>query len=225
MFSSDLKVRVQSRLDFLGINAFEADRRGGLKRGYVNDILNGRKKSVRGEGLALLAVALECDETYLTGHQGAPRIETGDEAQGMPVTLTCEADTWRPQRAGAIAAIAIPVLPDPRYPNATHVAALIRGDSADQVGLCDGAFAVGVNFEQWQARGNKLSDGLLCIVKRFRAQFDEVEYSIRRVRAGENGVALIAPSARHYRDLALGEGQGETVEIVAVVICGLTVFA
>jgi phage repressor protein C with HTH and peptisase S24 domain len=60
-----LKDRVEHRLRDLGINAFEAARRGELERGFVNDILNGKKQSVRGNNLARLARALEVPPEFL----------------------------------------------------------------------------------------------------------------------------------------------------------------
>ena len=50
---------VQARLNQLGRNPFEAARKGGLERSFVNDILIGRKKSVRGDNIGRLATALD----------------------------------------------------------------------------------------------------------------------------------------------------------------------
>lgn len=60
-----LKANVERRLQELGLNPFEAARRGGLERNFVNDILNGKKLSVRGDNLAKLAVGLECEPADL----------------------------------------------------------------------------------------------------------------------------------------------------------------
>lgn len=72
---ADLKSRVESRLEALGINAFEAARRMPAGRDYVNDILNGKKASVRGVKLEDLARALECDPGYLLGTGGESQRE------------------------------------------------------------------------------------------------------------------------------------------------------
>ena len=55
--SQRLRSRVQTRLAALGINPFEADRRAGLARGYVNDLLIGKKASMRPAALGKLAEA------------------------------------------------------------------------------------------------------------------------------------------------------------------------
>lgn len=70
---STLAERVRERLEALGINPFEAARRAGFERSFVNDLLIGRKKSVRGAALLRLATALGCDPAYLVGMQAAPR--------------------------------------------------------------------------------------------------------------------------------------------------------
>lgn len=54
-----LKELITERLDALGIGPIEAATVGGLERNYVSDILAGRKKSVRFDGLFPLALALK----------------------------------------------------------------------------------------------------------------------------------------------------------------------
>ena len=60
-----LRTRIQARLEELDINPFEAARRGGLERNFVNDILVGKKQSVRGKNLARLCAALDVTADYL----------------------------------------------------------------------------------------------------------------------------------------------------------------
>lgn len=54
-----LKTVVSRRLTQLGKNPFEAARDGGLERNFVNDILNDKKRNVRGDNLEKLARGLE----------------------------------------------------------------------------------------------------------------------------------------------------------------------
>lgn len=65
-----LRQLVEDRLEELGLNPFEAAVRGGLERGFINDLLQGKKTGVRGNNLAKLAVALEWTPAHLVG--GAP---------------------------------------------------------------------------------------------------------------------------------------------------------
>jgi phage repressor protein C with HTH and peptisase S24 domain len=67
------KQRVEARLTSLGINAYEAARRGEFEKTFVEDIISEKKMSVRGQNLLMLAKALECDAAYLLGAQGEPR--------------------------------------------------------------------------------------------------------------------------------------------------------
>lgn len=60
-----LKANVERRLSELGINPYEAARRGGLERNFVQDILHERKRSVRGDNLDRLARGLDCDPSDL----------------------------------------------------------------------------------------------------------------------------------------------------------------
>ncbi len=54
-----LRERVADRLAELGRNPFAAAKQGGLERSFINDILNGKKTSVRGANLGKLALALD----------------------------------------------------------------------------------------------------------------------------------------------------------------------
>lgn len=59
--SSQLQQLISNRLSELGINPFEAARNGGLERSYINDILIGKKTTVRFNKLGQLATALRLD--------------------------------------------------------------------------------------------------------------------------------------------------------------------
>jgi hypothetical protein len=61
----ELQLAVIERLKELNRNPFEAARVGGLERSFVNDILIGRKRSVRGENFERLARALDWDSRLL----------------------------------------------------------------------------------------------------------------------------------------------------------------
>jgi hypothetical protein len=73
----ELQRAVMARLKELKRNPFEAARLGGLERSFVNDILIGRKRSVRGENLERLARALDWDSHILLGAAGRTRPPRG----------------------------------------------------------------------------------------------------------------------------------------------------
>lgn len=56
-----LKVIVDKRLKELGLNPFEAARRGELERSFINDIIIGKKQSFRSDKAEQLARALQFD--------------------------------------------------------------------------------------------------------------------------------------------------------------------
>lgn len=65
---------VRKRLEDLGLNPFEAARSNGLERGFINDILQGKKQSVRGANLEKLAIALRVQaEDLIPGRKSGPR--------------------------------------------------------------------------------------------------------------------------------------------------------
>lgn len=82
-----LKDRVGKLLDERGINPFEAARRGGLERSFVNDIMIGRKESVRGANLEKLAVGLGTTAQYLLTGDGSDAVERKLPADEPEATL------------------------------------------------------------------------------------------------------------------------------------------
>lgn len=63
--------RVEQRIKDLDTNPFEAARAGGLERNFINDIVSGRKVSVRGENLRKVAIGLQTTQNWLlTGDGG-----------------------------------------------------------------------------------------------------------------------------------------------------------
>lgn len=85
----ELQRVVMERLRELDRDPFEAARLGGLERSFVNDILIGRKRSVRAENLERLARALDWDSRILTD---AARRSRSPKAFNL---------NWHPPRAEA----------------------------------------------------------------------------------------------------------------------------
>lgn len=78
-----LKIRVVARMEALKMNAFELARAGPFERNFVNDILNGKKLSVRTQNLAKLAAALRCSVEYLI-EKDAPDPVDGQQSPDTP---------------------------------------------------------------------------------------------------------------------------------------------
>lgn len=85
-----LKRRVLERLKVLKTNAFEVARVGELERNFVNDILNDKKQSVRGENLLKLARGLQCSAEYLI-REDAPAPDDSEATFGVGSTPLADA--------------------------------------------------------------------------------------------------------------------------------------
>lgn len=169
-----LRDRVKARLDTLNINPFEAARRAGFERGYVNDLLIGKKISMREKSLAKLADALECDPGYLLGRQAVPSRQIG--SCGIPLAGIAEANAWRRADDPGVPDTPIPISPDPRFDPERIQLYLIRGDHAGGIGATDGSvIAVLTNAGPYR-------DGDVVLVERLRD--DERELSIRVISGG-----------------------------------------
>lgn len=169
-----MRTRVRDRLAALGISAFEAARRVGAERTFLNDLLVGKKETIRPAAIGKVAEVLDCDPDYLIGAQATPRKPSG-AAGMMPLAGVCEASAWRDQ-AGVTAEV-LPVAPDPRFPPERQAAYLVRGHHADELGIQDGDVLVAV--EDAQPREGDV------VVARRRKETGEVELTVRLVERGE----------------------------------------
>ena len=139
-----LRSRVNERIQALGINPFEAERRAKLKRGFVNDLLIGKKDTMREKALAALAAALECDIAYLIGAQQTPTLLPAEFAGSMKLSGIAEAGAWRDPSSADIPEDALPILPDPRYSAAKQSVYLVRGDHAAGLKISGGSIVFAV---------------------------------------------------------------------------------
>jgi transcriptional regulator with XRE-family HTH domain len=177
-----LRTRIQARLDDLGINPFEAARRSGGERTFINDLLIGKKDSIRRSAIPRVAEALDCDPEYLLGAQDAPRrirrAAPEIAPDHVPLVGIAEAGTWR-VTGRQTPPVPLPIQPDPRYPASSQIAYLVRGDHAASIGAGDGAVVVAVS-------GDGYRDGDVVVAVRTRDVGDglEAETTIRRAVGG-----------------------------------------
>lgn len=193
--------RVQARLDALGINPFEAERRANLKRGYINDLLIGKKTTVRGKALPSMAGALECDPEFLTGAQDTPR---KGEHLLTQIEGIVEAGAWRDPGAGADLVPPLPVSHDARFRANELRLYMVWGDHAAGLGINAGSLI-------WvRAIDAPLRDGDVVLAS--RTQGGKTELTIRVVGKG----GLEARPAR---------GEIEPIKLQSASIVGLVVSA
>lgn len=216
-----LRARIRARLNALDINPFEAARRIPAERTFLNDLLIGRKESIRPARLPAVAAALECDPEYLVGRQDQPRRQAAAQTpeisplagnSTLPLVGIAEAGTWRPAGKSEAPA-ALPIPPDPRFPAADQAAYLIRGDHAAWLGAGDGAVVVAVT-------GAPIRDGDAVIVRRTLLGEDGLmqELSLRRLEAGR---LLMAENGNIHRKI---DPAGSGIELLARAISAHKVF-
>lgn len=204
--SEMLRRRVQERLAALEINPFEAARRAKLERSFVNDLLIGKKSTIREGGIIRLAEALECDPEYLTGAQSRP--VRGENPTGLPLAGIVELGAWREDGESAIPETPIPIAPDPRFPPERIKIYLVRGDHAAGLGISDGSVICVLAGE------TNVREGDILLAERTRGS--EKELSIRVLTAG----ALSArPGKGSIQSIPLGSAQ-----VVGIVVNAQRVF-
>lgn len=203
-----IKSRVRERLSALGINPFEAERRGNLKRGYINDLLIGKKNTIRAKALPAVAAALECDVGYLEGRQGIPS-QGEAPASGMILSGIAEAGAWRDPSVSVVSDTPVPILPDPRFDAALIEIYLVRGDHAAGLGISDGSIV------EVLTGGSAYRDGDVVLARR-KDESGAAELSVRIIAGG----ALSArPAKGSIEPLSRSDA-----EIVGMVVSAVRVF-
>ena len=136
-----IRHRVAERLSSLGYNPFEAARIAGLERSFINDLLVGKKQTVRGGKLPALAEALQCDQAYLLGIQPTPRAENVHKSHNHRLRIIgiCEAQAFRPVDFSLSSTDDLTIQADDRFPAGEQAAYLVRGDHAAAIGVTDGS--------------------------------------------------------------------------------------
>lgn len=224
---SDLRERVQERLNVLGINPFEAARRANLERGYVNDILQGKKKTVRGPYLVALAEVLACDIEYLLGARDTPRpfrVVDRRSPGYLKVAGTVEAGVYR-DAAAAIAEERVGLPADPEFPQDAQLAYRVAGDSMNLRGVEPGMILACVKTEAWTSIKGRLRDGLLVIVRRsMGGEADET--TCKEFRRAEDGAVELVPRSTNPKHLPiLVPPSTDGIEIEAVVLAATRLLA
>lgn len=203
---SDMRDRVRARVKALGKSPITIAKAAGLERGFINDFLIGRKHTIRGRNLELVAEALECDVAYLTGAQATPRRAPAPvpapappagntpraDARLFPVIGVAEAGVWRSVEAAGEQSGEIFAPIDPRFPVERHVVRA-RGHAVDAIGITDGAAVVCLDYDGLVDRGVRLRDGWFCVVRRLRRSMGLCETAIRRAEVTTAGVRFVDP--------------------------------
>lgn len=216
-----IKRRVGERLSSLGYNPFEAARIAGLERSFINDLLVGKKQSIRGSKLPALAAALDCDQEYLLGIQPTPRAETDRKtvSEGLRISGLCEAFAWRDFDFRPTSLPDLTILPDERYPAEGQVAFLVRGDHAAGMGVADGSVLCVALAGTIDAAGRHLRDGDAVLARRTKG--DLIEITARTYSETKSGVQLVMHPAAGE---ASSVGLGSCAEVFGLILRAIKVF-
>lgn len=213
-----LRNRVRERLDAKQLNPFEAARMAGLERSFLNDLLIGRKQTVREGKLPAVASILDCDPDYLLGVQDTPR-KLGKTGNTMQIAGICEAGAWRDVSFAVPDMGPLPLEPDPRYEPGEQGVYLVRGDHAAGLGILDGSLISVCFTAALRDNGRKLHEGDVVLVRNTNGNLYEL--SARIWNDTRDGVRLSAKPAR-------GEvpplKPGGPVEIVGLILRTIRVF-
>lgn len=211
----DLPRKIKSRLDELGLNAFEAARRAGLERGSLNDLIIGRKKSIRGHNAVAVAEVLNVDVDWLLGQAETPRAFSPAAREGgepMPLAGQIEGGTWREEDplAGQPSALCVA----PGWSAEDQLAFMVMGDVGNAAGIVSGMIVGVVRLEAYVARNGGLKDGALVVVERERDTLRERTIRIHRKTAAGPTLATASTNPKH---LALPYPSGDTAQNVRIV--------
>lgn len=227
--ASTLKDRVSSRLHSLGINPFEASRRGGLERNFVNDILNLRKKTVLGNNLKKLAKALECTESDLLSDRTFTPISAVRGARRIPIIGMAEAGAFREMSGfDDVPDDDLPHISAPAsrlYPDATHFAVEVRGDSmnaARPTPILDGMIALCVDVASADI---PIESGKIYAVRQTRDGGQTYELTIKRAKVFRTRIELHPESSNPKHEkltIPIASVDASTNEVKAI---GLVYFA
>lgn len=214
-----LKARIQERLDYKGLNPFEAARMAGQERSFINDLLIGKKQTIRGKAIPALAQILGCDPEYLQGSQATPRRGAMPTEQGVTLAGICEAGAWRDEDILPDLGT-LPLATDPRYSPDDQKFYLVRGDHADGLGVNDGSVICSVSTAALDAVNRSIRAGDVVLIER-RDDSGRVETSIRQVDETREGMFLVAkPRRGEIKPIRISDG----VKIKGLVLRATRVF-
>jgi transcriptional regulator with XRE-family HTH domain len=242
----NIRERVQARVDALGESAITLAKRVGLERGFINDILIGRKATIRFDKLPMVARALKCDPRYITGEISKPQPigwldpdeapggdgdlpKEGDKAPmplreiipGIPMLGVCETGVWRKQGAQQGPARRMTFVPDPSFPTDPQVCFEVRGPGMDAEKIVDGMMVLGIEYRHFVENVRALESGMIVVLRRERRTLQEVELSLRKVEIQGRSTRLVAASlepAIGFEPIEIEHPpQGEELRVLAVI--------
>lgn len=214
---SDLLTRIEERLEALGLSPRAASLKAGLSPDAIRNIQRGKSSRPRGEALAALARALECDVRYLLGETDA----VGEAAPGgqliLPVRYTVAAGAWREVDDTAQTHRAqSPAQVIPGYERWPQWLEEVEGDSINRL-IPDGAL---VHVVDAQAMSYEPRHDDLVVVLRTRSGGHLQERTLKQVELKPHGILLWPRSYndRWSKPLDLSEGVEDDEEVTVQIV-------
>jgi SOS-response transcriptional repressor LexA len=159
MVGKIMKDRIERRLVALGITQFEAGELAGRDKNFIYDLMVGRKRAIKGRGLAQVASALQCTVEYLTGASDDPggnvALARALPKSGMPVAGVIEPGVFRLPSERRGQAEHIPIDIDRRFHGVAQSAYLVRGNSLSAIGIVEGMFLTAIPVTDYPHGGDR----------------------------------------------------------------------
>jgi len=215
----DLQTRVKRRVEELGQSPITLAKSVGLERGYINDIVIGRERSVRADKLDLVAQALGVSVGYLQGMDDAVMVLP--ELQTKTINAICETGVWRTPQASALPAAP----PLKRLMPGHYEIFLARGDAMEGAHILDGMTVVGVEHDRFVAEHGVIPTGSIVVATRAFQQANSVETALWKiVRGHETRLVACPPTGRHYDDVIVERPvPGISLRITSVAIMAVNI--
>jgi hypothetical protein len=197
----------------------------GFERSFLNDLLIGKKNTIRESSFPALSTVLDCDPDYLSGALDTPRRVkskpmTSDQDVEATLSGICEAGAWREEDFAMPVFGPMPIEADPRYAASDQSFYLVRGDHAAGLGVYDGSVVCIVDAAAVEDTGRSLHDGQVVLVRRSDGS-GRYELTVRVIEETRDGKRLSAkPGSGSIPPVV----PGDEVQILGLLLRAIRVF-
>ncbi|NTF54873.1 helix-turn-helix domain-containing protein [Agrobacterium rhizogenes] len=214
---TSLQKRLKTRMDLMGMNAFETAKKAKLGESFVRDILRGKSKNPGFEKLEKLAAALDTTVDWFTSSSddGRPMSRLAS-VEGLDIVGSIQAGSWvdRSIIEETYEREIIPVARDPRFPHAKQYALEVLGDSMD-LEYPEGCYVTCVDY--WDS-GITMKDGLRVHVERHNGSL--VEMTLKAVQTID-GIQMLVPRSSNPKHKPFRfEAEGSAEILIKGVVTG-----
>ncbi|CAH1670584.1 MULTISPECIES: S24 family peptidase [unclassified Chelatococcus] len=226
--SSDIRERLQQRLDELGLSMRAASLKAGMSADAIRDIFRKDSSSPSLRTMERIAIALETTAEWLAFGIGNPA-PSGATAAPLASNRLRQIVVAGPVQAGWFREVdeftqdepeTLYDEPDPEFPQARLVAFAVHGDSMNAAAppIPDGSRVICVDFDD---TGLAISDGMIVVVERTKEDGSLREWSVKEVEFHDDRIEYHPRSTNpKHRPIVVShdpEADDGTVRILALV--------